>query len=74
MHDVISFALVAFPSLIVIINPVMVTSVFITLTSNATPQAKRASFARRPSLPSLFCGVESVLPELAAVMRAAPRR
>ena len=38
----ISFALVAFPSLIVIINPVMVTSVFITLTSNATPQAKRA--------------------------------
>ncbi|HJX52572.1 MAG TPA: MarC family protein [Polyangia bacterium] len=42
MHDVISFALVAFPSLVVIINPVMVTSVFITLTSNATPQAKRA--------------------------------
>lgn len=42
MHDVIPFALVAFPSLIVIINPVMVTSVFITLTSNATPQAKRA--------------------------------
>jgi len=39
---VIPFALVAFPSLIVIINPVMVTSVFITLTSNATPQAKRA--------------------------------
>lgn len=38
----IPFALVAFPSLIVIINPVMVTSVFITLTSNATPQAKRA--------------------------------
>jgi membrane protein, MarC family len=42
VHDVISFALVAFPSLVVIINPVMVTSVFITLTSNATPQAKRA--------------------------------
>jgi multiple antibiotic resistance protein len=42
VHDVISFALVAFPSLIVIINPVMVTSVFITLTSNATSQAKRA--------------------------------
>ena len=42
MHDVISFALVAFPSLVVIINPVTVTSVFITLTSNATPQAKRA--------------------------------
>ena len=42
MHDVIAFALVAFPSLVVIINPVMVTSVFITLTSNATPEAKRA--------------------------------
>jgi multiple antibiotic resistance protein len=38
----ISFALVAFSSLIVIINPVMVTSVFITLTANATPRAKRA--------------------------------
>ena len=37
----ISFALVAFSSLIVIINPVMVTSVFITLTANATPRAKR---------------------------------
>ena len=36
-----SFALVAFSSLIVIINPVMVTSVFITLTANATPRAKR---------------------------------
>ena len=42
MHNAISFALVAFPSLVVIINPVMVTSVFITLTSNATPEAKRA--------------------------------
>jgi multiple antibiotic resistance protein len=42
VHDVIAFALVAFPSLVVIINPVMVTSVFITLTSNATPEAKRA--------------------------------
>jgi multiple antibiotic resistance protein len=41
MHDIISFAIVAFSSLIVIINPVMVTSVFITLTSNATPEAKR---------------------------------
>jgi multiple antibiotic resistance protein len=39
---VISFALVAFSSLIVIVNPVLVTSVFITLTSNATAQAKRA--------------------------------
>lgn len=42
MHDVISFALVALSSLVVIINPLMVTSVFITLTSNATPQAKKA--------------------------------
>ena len=42
MHDVISFAIVAFPSLVVIINPLMVTSVFITLTSNATPDVKRA--------------------------------
>jgi multiple antibiotic resistance protein len=42
VHDVISFALVAFPSLVVIINPLMVTSVFITLTANATPEAKRA--------------------------------
>jgi len=42
VHDAISFALVAFSSLIVIINPVMVTSVFITLTANARPEAKRA--------------------------------
>jgi multiple antibiotic resistance protein len=42
VHDVISFALVAFPSLIVIINPVMVTSVFITLTADASPLAKQA--------------------------------
>jgi multiple antibiotic resistance protein len=42
VHDALSFALVAFSSLIVIINPMMVTSVFITLTSNATPEAKRA--------------------------------
>jgi multiple antibiotic resistance protein len=42
VHDALSFALVAFSSLIVIINPVMVTSVFITLTSSATPEAKRA--------------------------------
>jgi multiple antibiotic resistance protein len=38
---VLSFALVAFSSLIVIVNPVLVTSVFITLTANATAQAKR---------------------------------
>ena len=49
MHDVLSFALVAFPSLVVIINPLMVTSVFITLTANATPEAKR-SIIRRTSL------------------------
>jgi multiple antibiotic resistance protein len=41
MHDTISFVVVAFSSLIVIINPVMVTSVFITLTSTTTPEAKR---------------------------------
>ena len=39
MHEAISFAIVAFPSLIVIINPVMVTSVFITLTSDAAQDA-----------------------------------
>lgn len=42
MHSAIAFAVVAFPSLIVIINPVMVTSVFITLTPAATADAKRA--------------------------------
>jgi multiple antibiotic resistance protein len=42
VHDIISFAIVAFPSLVVIVNPVTVTSVFITLTANATPEAKRA--------------------------------
>ena len=49
MHDVLSFALVAFPSLVVIINPLMVTSVFITLTANAPPEAKRSNI-RRTSL------------------------
>ena len=42
MHGVIAFAIVAFPSLIVIVNPVMVTSIFITLTSSATKEARRA--------------------------------
>ena len=42
MHEIVSFAIVAIPSLLVIINPLMVTSVFITLTSSATPEAKRA--------------------------------
>ncbi len=50
MHDVISFALVAFPSLVVIINPLMVTSVFITLTSNATPETKRAIIRRTTAI------------------------
>jgi len=49
VHDAFSFALVAFSSLIVIINPLMVTSVFITLTANATPAAKQA-IIRRTSL------------------------
>jgi multiple antibiotic resistance protein len=46
VHSAVAFALVAFSSLIVIINPLMVTSVFITLTTNATPEAKRAIIAK----------------------------
>lgn len=42
MHDIISFAIIAVPSVFVIINPVLVTSMFITLTVNYTPEAKRA--------------------------------
>ncbi len=42
MPDIISFAIVAFSSLIVIINPIMVTSIFITLTTNASPETKCA--------------------------------
>jgi len=42
MPDIVSFAIVAFSSLIVIINPVMVTSIFITLTANASPETKCA--------------------------------
>ena len=49
MHSAIAFAIVAFPSLIVIINPVMVTSVFITLTPGATVDAKRA-IARKTTI------------------------
>ena len=41
MKDVFTFAIVAFPSLLVIINPVMVTSIFITLTSTTTAEMKR---------------------------------
>ena len=41
MHAVVSFALVAIPSLLVIINPLMVTSVFITLTGNYPPETRR---------------------------------
>jgi multiple antibiotic resistance protein len=51
MHDAVAFALIAFPSLMVIINPVMVTSVFITLTSSATAEAKRA-IARKTTIVS----------------------
>jgi multiple antibiotic resistance protein len=42
VHDAIAFALVAFSSLIVIINPLLVTSVFITLTASTSPEGKRA--------------------------------
>jgi MarC family membrane protein len=48
MHAVLSFAVVAIPSLLVIINPLMVTSVFITLTGAYPPEAKRR-VARRTS-------------------------
>jgi multiple antibiotic resistance protein len=41
MNGVISFAIVAISSLLVIINPLMVTSVFITLTGSYPPQARR---------------------------------
>lgn len=41
MNGILSFALVAFPSLLVIINPLLVTSVFITLTGFYPPEAKR---------------------------------
>ena len=49
MHEIVSFALVAIPSLLVIINPLMVTSVFITLTGSYPPEAKRR-VARRTSI------------------------
>ncbi len=40
MRDILSFALVAFPSLIVILNPLLVTSVFITLTAESSKEVK----------------------------------
>jgi len=49
MHDVVSFAIVAIPSLLVIINPLMVTSVFITLTGSYPPEARR-QVARKTSI------------------------
>ena len=49
MHDVVSFAIFAIPSLLVIINPLMVTSVFITLTGSYPPEAKR-QVARKTSI------------------------
>jgi multiple antibiotic resistance protein len=49
MHDVVSFAIVAVPALLVIINPLMVTSVFITLTGSYPPEARR-QVARKTSI------------------------
>jgi multiple antibiotic resistance protein len=48
MRVALAFAVVAIPSLLVIINPLMVTSVFLTLTANYPPEAKRKA-ARKTS-------------------------
>lgn len=48
MHEALSFALVAIPSLLVIINPLMVTSVFLTLTAAYPPEAKRRAARKTP--------------------------
>jgi multiple antibiotic resistance protein len=48
MQGILSFAVVAVPSLLVIINPLLVTSVFLTLTGGYPPEAKRR-VARRTS-------------------------
>jgi multiple antibiotic resistance protein len=48
MQGILSFAVVAIPSLLVIINPLLVTSVFLTLTGGYPPEAKRR-VARRTS-------------------------
>ncbi len=49
MREVLSFAVVAIPSLLVIINPLVVTSVFLTLTGAYPPAARRRA-ARKTSL------------------------
>lgn len=49
MREVLSFAVVAIPSLLVIINPLVVTSVFLTLTGAYPPEARRRA-ARKTSL------------------------
>jgi multiple antibiotic resistance protein len=49
MREVLSFAIVAIPSLLVIINPLVVTSVFLTLTGAYPPEARRRA-ARKTSL------------------------
>lgn len=49
MKDAFSFAVIAIPALLVIINPVMVTSVFITLTGNYLPNSKN-KVARKTSI------------------------
>lgn len=48
MREALSFALVAIPSLLVIINPLMVTSVFLTLTASYPLEARRRA-ARKTS-------------------------
>jgi multiple antibiotic resistance protein len=49
MHDALTFALVAIPSMFVIINPLMVTSAFLTLTAGYPADARRRT-ARKTSL------------------------
>ncbi len=49
MREVLSFAAIAIPSLLVIINPLMVTSAFLTLTASYPPEA-RCRAARKTSL------------------------
>jgi multiple antibiotic resistance protein len=64
VHSILSYAIVAFPSLIVIINPLMVTSVFIALTGNATPAAKRAIIRKTTLVAAtilLICAVSGTL-------------
>jgi multiple antibiotic resistance protein len=64
VHSILSYAIVAFPSLIVIINPLMVTSVFIALTGNATPAAKRAIIRKTTLVAAtilIICAVSGTL-------------